>query len=91
MQLTVLSRKSFTLQCRKTRLPNCVVTFVELAWSSKNGKGSAVVFGSGSVNSSYDSVNGEENSYQKFFGRVSKGSPLCVLRAGKQRKKYKCF
>jgi hypothetical protein len=52
-----------------------------LAWSSKNGNGSGVVVGSGSVRSSYDSVNGDENSSQKLLDRESNESPLCVLRA----------
>lgn len=75
-QLTVFPCKSFTLQCRKTLDPSCVLTLTVVYGSAKNGNGSCVVVSVISNSSSSGvSVNGDENSCQKFFGNVSKGSP----------------
>jgi len=57
--------------------PRCVVTLTLLLVSSKNGNGSCVVVSSISSLSSFSgvSVNGDENSCQKFLGNESNGSP----------------
>lgn len=74
--LTVFPCKSLTRQCRYTFAPNCVLTLTVVNGSAKNGNGSWVVVSViSSSSSSGVSVNGEENSCQKFFGNVSKGSP----------------
>lgn len=75
--LTVFPFKSFTRQCKWTLVPRCVVTLTGLTGSSKNGNGSWVVVSSPSSISlsSGVSVNGDENSCQKFFGYESNGSP----------------
>lgn len=77
MILTVLPFKSFTRQCKYTLFPKCVVTLTLPLGSSKYGNGSCVVVSSPSSISfsSGVSVNGDENSCQKFFGNESNGSP----------------
>lgn len=67
-----------TRQCRYTLFPKCVVTLTLPLGSSKNGNGSCVVVSSPSSISfsSGVSVNGDENSCQKFFGYESNGSAL---------------
>lgn len=89
MSLTVLPFKSLTRQCRCTLLPKCVVTLTLPAGSSKNGNGSCVVVSSPSSRSfsSGVSVNGDENSCQKFFGNESNGSPSRGLITAMQKKK----
>lgn len=56
---TILSRKSFTLQCKMTSLPNCVVTLICADSSSKNGSWVSVV---SLTFSTFASVNGDESS-----------------------------
>lgn len=75
--LTVFPFKSFTRQCKYTLFPKCVVTLTLPFVSSKYGNGSWVVVSSPSSISfsSGVSVNGDENSCQKFFGNESNGSP----------------
>lgn len=91
--LTVLpfSEFSFTRQCKYTLFPKCVVTLTLLLGSSKYGNGSCVVVSSPSSISfsSGVSVNGEENSCQKFFGNESNGSPsrgFTTTRGERERK-----
>lgn len=74
---TVFPFKSLTRQCKWTLVPKCVVTLTGLTGSSKNGNGSWVVESASSSISllSGVSVNGDENSCQKFFGYESNGSP----------------
>lgn len=88
--LTVLPFKSFTRQCKYTLFPKCVVTLTLLLGSSKYGNGSCVVVSSPSSISfsSGVSVNGDENSCQKFFGNESNGSPSRGFTTAKKMEEY---
>lgn len=69
---TIFSRKSFTLQCKMTSLPNCVVTLICADSSSKNGSWASVV---SLTFSTFASVNGDESScHEMSYGLLVSGT-----------------